>query len=168
MIINVFSVKRDVGAVQKYHFSVSSLSTGTVTYTDLDISGEILNNGAVLEVKGQILGQAQFVCGRCLEAYLAKVEIPFQEDFKEGTPESSPEADLSWYQGDSIDMTEMVTEKLIFSEPFKQVCRDDCRGLCSTCGKNLNMETCSCTTEFLNPNFAVLQKLLETKDSTHS
>lgn len=164
MIINVSCVKRDVGAVQNYHFSVSSLSIGTVTYTDLDISGEILNNGAILEVKGQILGQARSVCGRCLEPYLAKVEIPFQEDFKEGTPESNPEADLSWYQGNSIDMTETIRENLIFSEPFNQVCRDDCKGLCLTCGKNLNMETCSCTTEFLNPKFAVLQKLLETKD----
>lgn len=168
MIIDVFHVKKDVGATQMYHFSVSSLSTGAVTYTDLDISGEVLNNGAILEVKGQILGEARLVCGRCLEPYLARVEIPFQEDFKEGLPESDQEADMSWYQDDSIDIAETVRESLIFAEPFKNVCREECRGLCPICGKNLNMESCTCTTETINPKFAVLQKLLEPQDPTQS
>ena len=168
MNIDVFRVKKDVGAVQMFHFLVSSLSTGTVTYADLDISGKVLNDGAILEVTGQILGEARFVCGRCLEPYLAKVEIPFQADFKEGLPERDQEADMSWYQGDSIDIAETVREALILAEPFKHVCREDCRGLCPVCGKNLNMEICTCTTETINPKFAVLQRLLETNNPTQS
>lgn len=168
MIINVFRVKKDVGAIQMYHFSTLSLSTGTVTYTDIDVSGEVLNNGTILEVTGRILGEARFVCGRCLEPYLAKVEIPFQADFKEGLPERDQEADMSWYQGDSIDIAETVREALILAEPFKHVCREDCRGLCPICGKNLNMEICTCTTETINPKFAVLQRLLETNNPTQS
>ena len=168
MIINVFRIKKDVGASQLFRFSVASLSAGTITYTDLEISGEVLNNGAILEVTGQILGEARFVCGRCLEPYLAKVEIPFQEDFKEGLPESDQEADLSWYQGDSIDIAETVRERLILDEPFKQVCREECRGLCPVCGKNLNIERCTCTTETVNPKFAILKQLLESKSPTDS
>lgn len=160
MIIDVFRIKKDVGATKPFHFSASSFLIGTVTYTDLEIEGEVLNNGAILKVTGQILGEARFVCGRCLEPYLAKVEIPFQEDFKEGLSEGE-DADMSWYQGDSIDITETVRERLILAEPFKQVCREQCRGLCPVCGKNLNMESCTCTTEVINPKFAALQKLLE-------
>lgn len=165
MNIDVSRVKKDVGAVQLFHFSTSSISTG-IEYTDLEISGEVLNNGAILEVTGQILGEARFVCGRCLEPYSAKVEIPFQENFKEGLPESDQETEVSWYQGDSIDITETVRENLILSEPFKQVCREDCRGLCPHCGKNLNMESCTCTTDAINPKFAVLQKLLKHEKSS--
>ncbi|MDU4959958.1 MAG: DUF177 domain-containing protein [Sporomusaceae bacterium] len=161
LIIDVSRVKKDVGAVAEYRFSDVSLSTGTVTYTDLDVSGKVLNNGAVLEVAGRIMGQARFVCGRCLESYLAKVEIPFLADFREGSPERDPEADVSWYQGDCINITEPVREALILAEPFKPICRQTCRGLCPVCGKNLNIESCACTTETINPKFAVLQKLLD-------
>lgn len=160
MIINVFRIKKDVGATTPFNFSGPTISTGAATYADLEISGEVLNNGAVLKVTGQIHGEARFVCGRCLEPYLAKVEVPFQEDFKEGLPEDQ-DADLSWYQGDSIDIAETVRERLILAEPFKQVCCEQCKGLCPACGKNLNMESCTCTTEVVNPKFAVLQKLLE-------
>ena len=164
MNIDVFRIKKDVNATIPFHFSASSLSTGTITYTGLEIEGKVLNNGAVLNVTGQILGEARFVCGRCLEPYLAKVEIPFQEDFKEGL--SDEDADMSWYQGDSINIAETVRERLILAEPFKQICCEQCRGLCPICGKNLNMESCSCATEVTNPKFAVLQKLLEnTTDS---
>lgn len=168
MIIDVSRVKKDVGAVQLFHFSTSSLSTGNVTYADLEVSGEVLNNGAFLEVTGQILGQARFICGRCLEPYSVKVEIPFQEDFKQGAPESDQDAEVSWYQGESIDIAGTVSENLILSEPIKQVCREECRGLCPVCGKNLNMENCTCTTDAINPKFAILQKLLEPKDTTES
>ena len=161
MIIDIFDFKKDIGATQLFRFTTSSLTIGTVTYTDLEISGEVLNNGTIFEVTGQILGKARFVCGRCLEPYLAKVEVPFQECFMQGIPESDREADMSWYQGDSINIAETVRENLILSEPLKQVCREECQGLCPNCGKNLNMEHCACTTEAINPKFAVLQKLLD-------
>lgn len=168
MIIDVFRIKKDVGATQLFRFATLSFSIGTITYTDLDINGEVLNNGAFLEVTGQILGEARFVCGRCLEPYLAKVEVSFQECFKQGSPESDRESDMSWYQGDSINIAEMVRENLIFSEPLKQVCCEECQGLCPICGKNLNMERCACTTEAINPKFAVLQKLLDPKKPSES
>lgn len=166
--IDVSRVKKDVGAVQMYHFSDWSLSTGTVTYTDLAVSGTVLNKGAFLGLSGRISGQAQFICGRCLEPYFVQVEIPFAADFHEGTPERDQEADVSWYQGDHIDILEPVREALILAEPFKPICRETCRGLCPVCGKNLNMESCNCTTETINPKFAVLQKLLDADHPTQT
>ena len=45
----------------------------------------------------------------------------------------------------------------------KVLCRDDCRGLCPKCGKNLNEGPCGCTKDG-DPRLAVLSRLLETPD----
>ena len=47
-------------------------------------------------------------------------------------------------QNSSIDLTKTLIEILIVEKPLKNLCFSLCKGLCSSCGKNLNHETCSC------------------------
>ena len=48
-------------------------------------------------------------------------------------------------EGDEIDMTPHIWEEIFISAPSKFLCKDDCAGLCTTCGINLNNETCACS-----------------------
>jgi uncharacterized protein len=52
-----------------------------------------------------------------------------------------------------------MREQMYLALPMKPLCRDDCRGLCPTCGANLNLAACGCKNEWEDPRLAVLRKL---------
>ena len=52
---------------------------------------------------------------------------------------------------------EAAREQLLLALPLKVTCREDCKGLCPQCGKNLNQERCSCSTEVEDPRWAALK-----------
>ena len=60
-----------------------------------------------------------------------------------------------------LDMDSQITEQLEVEFPIRFLCREDCKGLCSKCGKNLNEGECDCDKKEIDPRMAPLQKLLE-------
>jgi uncharacterized protein len=101
-------------------------------------------------------------CNRCLTDFTRQVAIPFGENFREhGTAVADP--DTLSYQGDEIDLAEIVREALILAEPLKALCSEKCRGLCPICGTNRNETDCACETVSIDPRLAVLEKLLPKK-----
>jgi uncharacterized protein len=64
-----------------------------------------------------------------------------------GRPELSvteAEAEIGYYQGEGLLLEEALREQVLLALPLKAVCREDCKGLCPHCGKNLNEGQCSC------------------------
>ena len=57
---------------------------------------------------------------------------------------------------------------VLLALPLKVTCREDCRGLCVHCGKNLNEEQCSCTTAVVDPRWTALQEIRNQIDSLES
>ena len=62
------------------------------------------------------------------------------------------------------DLDKLFTTACILALDGKHLCKEDCKGLCPTCGKDLNEGPCGCGKE-LDPRLAVLAKLLDKKDS---
>jgi len=62
-----------------------------------------------------------------------------------------------------VDLADPLRQSLILALPAKQLCREECRGLCSHCGANLNSETCSCPPEPVDPRWEKLEQLLNRK-----
>ena len=60
---------------------------------------------------------------------------------------------------DKIDLTEDIRDYALLALPMKKLCSEDCKGLCSKCGKNLNEGTCNCKDEKIDPRWEPLQKL---------
>ena len=63
-------------------------------------------------------------------------------------------------EADAADLDDIVRTVFVLNLDSKLLCREDCRGLCHRCGKNLNDGPCSCRKE-LDPRFAALKQLLE-------
>ncbi len=171
MKINVAQVKEAVGSQQTFNFFTSAEKIAANgehlwldTDSDIEIRGEIVNNGRVLEVKGIIKAIAKHNCNRCLEDYTILLEIPFSEEYQQGENEiTTDNLDLMYYEGDEIDIADLVRESILLAEPLKTICKEDCRGLCQKCGTNLNIGTCSCNQFAVDPRLAALQKLLPKK-----
>jgi uncharacterized protein len=58
-----------------------------------------------------------------------------------------------------LDLTEAIRQYIVTAMPMKSLCREDCAGLCPTCGKDLNQGKCGCKQEELDPRWAELLKL---------
>ena len=88
------------------------------------------------------------------------LELPHATNTGEGEIEVE-EDDLTtaFYEHDTIDLGHLMREQMYLALPMKPLCRDDCRGLCPTCGANLNLGTCGCKHEWEDPRLAVLKRL---------
>jgi uncharacterized protein len=73
----------------------------------------------------------------------------------------SDDLDFSFNHGEYIDLQDVVSEQIALNLPLKQVCSNECRGLCSNCGKNLNTGDCDCKKNINDEEhpFAVLKSI---------
>lgn len=167
MKINIADVRQAIGGRQSFSFqaSVEKIAGEMPDFWltgDIAVAGEVVNTGRYLQIGGDIRATSRQSCHRCLADYSHAVAIPFSENFREsGDSEGDP--DFTPYQGDEIDLSEIVREALVMAEPLKALCRDDCRGLCPKCGASLNTAPCSCDLTTVDPRLAALEKLLDKK-----
>lgn len=64
-------------------------------------------------------------------------------------------------EGETLDLDELIYSDIILLTPSKYVCKEDCRGLCPTCGKNLNEGDCACAKQQADPRMEALRALLQ-------
>jgi len=69
------------------------------------------------------------------------------------------EADEELFDGKTIDLDPIVREQVLLALPMDLVCREDCRGLCPSCGQNLNVEKCACEPKGIDPRLAALKNI---------
>jgi uncharacterized protein len=125
-----------------------------------------------VHVRGHLAAALGLECGRCLEPFPFAVAqeldlfyLPHREDAEEEDEVELADRDMvvTYYSGDRLDLGEIIREQLVLSVPMKRLCREDCRGLCPTCGANRNTTPCDCPVAGPDPRFAGLGRLL--KDS---
>ncbi|MCA1622828.1 MAG: DUF177 domain-containing protein [Acidobacteria bacterium] len=122
---------------------------------------------AQTDVKGKIYTDLEIECSRCLQPTENSFEIPFSAVFV--TPENYTEAkeaelkgedlEVSIFEGDKIDLKELVREQILLNLPIQVFCREDCKGLCQKCGANLNLIDCNCEEKEVDPRWAALKNL---------
>lgn len=124
--------------------------------------------GGEITVSGTLKTEIVFECSRCLKDSRREIEIPVgvvyhsaDEVGSERHELKNDEMDMSFYQGETIDIGELVTEQVLLSLDMKPLCRDDCRGLCPSCGADLNMEACGCGPRAVDPRFEALKHIMK-------
>lgn len=115
-------------------------------------SFRISKRGKTVFVSLHIEGCAETRCSKCLSDFKQLIEIDnnvslFPEDEEEGPREidlTSEDAEKNFYTGNSIDLEKLLCEEIALYLPFNPRCSDNCKGLCPSCGKNLNEGKCGC------------------------
>lgn len=130
----------------------------------IQVSGTVRNMAGALVLTGKAEGTLTTRCDRCLKPlelpYVVEVETLLAEELANAELDRDGEEILLLEDG-GVDLDELFTTECILSVEGKHLCREDCRGLCPKCGKDLNDGPCDCAKE-LDPRFAVLAKLLDT------
>lgn len=101
-------------------------------------------------------------CDRCLEEVSVEIPLRFKRklDMKQTDEDRIHDLDESSYlTGMDLDVDQMVYLEVLMSWPLKVLCKDDCKGICSQCGKNLNDGSCNCADEPKDPRMAAISDI---------
>ena len=124
-------------------------------------SGTVRNTAGVLVMTGEITTCIHGICDRCASAFDREIHFPINVVLV--TEMANEENEDEWVfplEGDSADLDDIVRTVFVLNLDSKLLCKEDCKGLCYRCGKNLNEGPCNCQKE-LDPRFAALKQLLE-------
>ena len=123
--------------------------------------GTVRNTAGVLMMEGQVRTTIHGICDRCAGSFDREVTFPI--DVVLVTELANEENEDEWVfplEGDSADLDDIVRTVFVLNLDSNLLCKEDCKGLCPKCGKNLNDGPCNCQKE-LDPRFAALKQLLE-------
>ncbi|MDQ8733401.1 DUF177 domain-containing protein [Paenibacillus sp. LHD-38] len=134
----------------------------------LHVMLQVTGHEGFIEVDGKLAIDLELACSRCLEPVKDHTVIRFSEVFKRAASDvdrdedmEEEESDFIEVDADRLDLRPYVEEALQLFMPFAPLCSNDCKGLCQTCGQNLNEHTCSCSTEKIDVRFAALKDLFK-------
>jgi uncharacterized protein len=120
-----------------------------------------------IRLRGRLAASLELQCARCLEPVPQNVDRKFELLYRPlgadaGRDELSvtdAEAEIGYYQGAGVLLEDVLREQVLLALPLKAICKENCRGLCPQCGKNLNQERCSCTVPADDPRWEALRDI---------
>jgi uncharacterized protein len=129
------------------------------------VTGKVRLSGNEVFVSGHVDTRAQIECDRCLQPVEAPVSADFTLDYITGSEyESSEVAELTEaemsvavFDGEGLDVDEIVKEQILLAVPTRMLCREDCKGICPECGIDRNTGECSCVADDIDPRWAALK-----------
>ncbi|HEY0170738.1 MAG TPA: DUF177 domain-containing protein [Pyrinomonadaceae bacterium] len=141
---------------------------GASVVSEAAVSGVATRKGEEVRLRGEIRAKVELLCDRCAAPERKPLAVEFDTSFipqaveavKAENVELTPEdLVLSAYEGDAVDLDDLVREQILLALPSRHLCREDCKGLCQKCGANLNEGHCSCAQAEVDPRWAALADL---------
>jgi uncharacterized protein len=127
---------------------------------------ELIND---IRIAGDFSTRVELACARCLEPIRRDVAKSFEllyrpqgaDAGREELSVTAAEAEVSYYQGEGLLLEDVLREQVLLALPLKAICREDCKGLCPHCGRNLNLEQCNCAEPLEDPRWSALKDIRE-------
>jgi len=122
-----------------------------------------------MRIEGKLATSLELPCARCLDPVVSDISRAFDllyrprgiDAGKEELSVTGVEAEVGYYDGDGLLLEDVVREQTLLAVPLKVICREDCKGLCPSCGKNRNLESCSCAQSVDDPRWSALKDIRE-------
>ena len=125
----------------------------------VEINGAVSNKASLVELDARINYVFEAPCDRCGVDCAEKHTLHIQKSLAPSI--EGEESDSILLVPDmKLDLDELVYSEVIVSLPMKHLCKDDCKGICAKCGKNLNEGKCDCPEREIDPRLSALAELL--------
>jgi uncharacterized protein len=160
-------LQEPIGSIREY-----DIDSDVVLDDDL-VRHHVTGEASLLRTKDGVLVQAKLRsterddCSRCLRAVDVPIELELEEEFyptvdlvsggRAAEPQDSEALRIDAHH--VLDLSEALRQTWATEEPMQPLCRPDCRGLCATCGADLNEQTCECKPE-TDQRWSALQRLV--------
>lgn len=133
------------------------------------ISGNVTDQAGYMHLSIELSVDYTVQCARCLRELDRHMTLAVEKTVAvSGTLENEDADkiidDYVLIENSTLDLRDAVEEQLFLELPYRHLCREDCRGLCSRCGKDLNEGDCNCPKHEADPRLAALKALLENKE----
>jgi uncharacterized protein len=136
---------------------------------NLDWSASAERAGAEIRISGKLDTTVELACSRCLDPARFHVSKPFDLFFRERDEamfDEDEEVELhendtrtAFFTGTKLAIADILREQILLTVPMKALCKIDCKGLCPTCGTNLNSGSCGCPPEDFTPHMDTLLEI---------
>lgn len=136
--------------------------------SETSVEGGASRKGEEVRLRGRIRAEVEVGCDRCLKSVRLPLEVEFDTAFIPSELEAAKAENVELlaedlrvaaYEGDSIDLDELVREQILLALPARQLCSEECKGLCPQCGADLNAAGCDCARVEVDPRWSALADL---------
>jgi uncharacterized protein len=167
MQINVSQLLREpVGSSREYRLD-EAIDIGESKGCPVKGTISLMHTPESILARFKVTTEVELGCSRCLSKYGSRLDLKFEEEFLptvdavSGTPLPAPdEGAFTIDEHHVLDTSDAIRQYAVMAIPMKPLCREDCAGLCPTCGKNLNEGPCGCPKREIDPRWSELTKLL--------
>ena len=168
MIIDVSSILKEFGGKINFDDKVEipDLNFGGSDYRfgePLSVKGGVSNTGGALTLRAEISGVMTTQCARCMKDIDVPIcftisETLMRSDDEETVPDDE---DVIVFEGNTVLLDEIIENNFIMNLSPRYLCREDCKGLCPKCGKDLNEGICGCEDDEIDPRWAALADMIK-------
>lgn len=157
MFAELESIFNNDGSVLKidYSYSIDDESVSAPVH----VVGEIFNKTGIVTLKAKAMFDYATQCALCCKPLVRHATVPIRHILL--TDMQDEDFDDLYVQVENMRLfvDDLVTEDIWLAIPARFLCKDDCKGLCSQCGADLNETECNCK-KAIDPRLAALQQLL--------
>jgi DUF177 domain-containing protein len=133
----------------------------------LEVELVYYRSGQEIFFKGSFGGILEASCSRCLGSYSFPLNKEFDFVLSPDLSKSGRKIEelrredlgLSYYSTEEINLAPLIKEQLLLALPTRPLCHEGCRGLCGSCGVDLNKATCTCSSATADPRMAIFRTL---------
>jgi DUF177 domain-containing protein len=132
-----------------------------------EVRGRIRRKGGEVELRGELRTTIEVPCDRCLKSVQLPVDAGFVERFvpsvswraEEQHELQEEELNLAVFDGEAINLDDVVREEILLAIPDHVLCHEDCKGLCPDCGADRNVSECGCDSQEGDSRWEALKDL---------
>lgn len=179
--LDLSEILRTVGMHHRYEIDERPYEDEDVEFVSPVMgSVTVTNSGRLLLVRGSFESTLELECARCLTEVRQQIRAEIEEQYTLADIESSTHHDVvpmvvqdeenevpeGLFDGPVMNLGVLIRQAAMLAAPWSVLCREDCQGLCPTCGKNNNNGACKCNPDGTYRPFAALPELFrQEKDS---
>ena len=125
------------------------------------------NTEGEVRIRGKLSVQMKAVCDRCLGDAILPLETDLDLFYRpmsyiardEEIEIDEGEAEIGFYEGEGMELEDVLREQILLLLPMQRVCREDCKGICPLCGRNRNEAACQCKVETVDDRWKALRDI---------
>jgi uncharacterized protein len=163
--------------VRKVRFA-ETFDPGQIDFQDVEVEqagplrvegmAELLaNTDGEVRIRGKLDVRMKALCDRCLGEAVMSLETNLDLFYRpmsyiardEEVEIDEGEAEIGFYEGEGMELEDVLREQILLMLPMQKVCREDCKGICPLCGRNRNEAVCQCKVETVDDRWKALREI---------
>ena len=166
MFLELEPIFNNIGEKLEFDYEMDLSGIDIATYypfvSPVRVKGGVYNRAGVVSLVAKTFFTYAAPCDLCAQHTEKNLSIPVDHVLVTSLNNEDND-ELILVDSLRFNLDELVTEDILLGLPTRHLCKEDCKGVCQYCGKNLNTDSCSCSAP-LDPRLAVLRQLLDNND----